>query len=109
MFVIFLSDIQFNFIEIINPPPPPPKRKNSLSSINFDLANGSSCEYCFLEPMDWMGDISSAQGTLYCPNEDCKAVLGDWCWEGDQLVLTPPIEKVKLFVPPFFLIKFTTL
>lgn len=40
------------------------------------------CTSLFVEPMDWMGDVSQPRGKLACGNVRCKQKLGNYSWHG---------------------------
>ncbi|KCV71961.1 hypothetical protein H696_01370 [Fonticula alba] len=49
---------------------------------------GSLCSSFFVEPMEWMldvtGDPSAMQGKIACPNAKCQTKLGGFSWIGHQ-------------------------
>ncbi|KAG8898897.1 hypothetical protein FRB99_007078 [Tulasnella sp. 403] len=57
--------------------PPPP--------VAPPLLQNQECSGYFLEPMKWMNstlDGGEVEGRLLCPNEKCKAKLGNFAWAG---------------------------
>lgn len=42
------------------------------------------CAEWFIEPQSWFMDnlMKSHSGTIRCPNSDCNAAVGQWCWDG---------------------------
>uniref|UniRef100_A0A0G4HYC3 protein-tyrosine-phosphatase n=1 Tax=Chromera velia CCMP2878 TaxID=1169474 RepID=A0A0G4HYC3_9ALVE len=45
---------------------------------------GDLCTSLFVEPLDWMGDLSAPTGKIFCPNTRCKAKLGSYAWSGTK-------------------------
>ena len=80
--------------------------QHGFSSRKRDGHGAGRCESKFLaDGLDWMGDMSAAEGKLHCPK--CDAKVGLWKWAGAQCScgswVTPaiqiPLGKVDELLP----------
>jgi len=57
-----------------------------------------NCDYYFVEPIQWMGQLEKCEGQLYCPSENCGTQLGSWSWRENEcscLTIVTPAFCIK--------------
>lgn len=69
-----------------------------LSLYGKNWCEDGDCEFVYLEPISWMGDITKAScGDLNCPK--CGIILGSWTWSSSRCscsTMVSPSFKVSL-------------
>jgi dual specificity phosphatase 12 len=100
--------VLFGEADLENPPHVPSRHQFSARKLHHggESTSSRSCRSLFLaKGLDWMGDLSGAEGKFSCPKCYCK--LGSWHWAGAQCScgtwVTPavqvPLGKVDIVQP----------
>ncbi|GAA6028360.1 hypothetical protein JCM8097_006993 [Rhodosporidiobolus ruineniae] len=68
-------------------PPAPLPAAPSAAELDPPLLPSPTCSSYFVEPLSWMSPVLETgvlAGKIVCPNQKCKAKLGNFDWAGNQ-------------------------
>lgn len=75
------------------------KNRKKFIKKNEKLQDKLVCNKLFLDRLDWMGELTELEGTIYCPNSKCKTKVGGYRWDGEQcscgVWISPSIHILK--------------